>query len=209
VHAVSAAKTALAEDPAGDFRVGAAVEINAEVELPEGVFAYETAAGTRYRFNAGGTSRRGFKTPEAALIEKGPLRRAETPRSGGDRARAVRTHLGALSGVQATAHQRRCLRQSRARRPQPHPPFFAERQLQTVDGTVVERWLQEIVDEVDRERVAPKTDNNGAHIYRRSSNGAARAPTSPCSATRASSSSRCRCASNARASSSVAKRIVR
>src|SRR5688572_29242220 len=64
-------KTALAEDPAGDFRVGTTVEINAEAELPEGVFAYESAAGTRYRFNAGGTSRRGFKTPEAALIETG------------------------------------------------------------------------------------------------------------------------------------------
>src|SRR3954447_26407213 len=31
-------------------------------ELPEGVFAYDTTARTRYRFNAGGTTRRGFKT---------------------------------------------------------------------------------------------------------------------------------------------------
>src|SRR4051794_22731669 len=48
-----------------------AQEVPEEVELPEGVFGYETRAGRRYRFNAGGTTRRGFKTPEAALIEKG------------------------------------------------------------------------------------------------------------------------------------------
>ena len=34
-----------------------------EFDLPEGVFAYPTRAGTRYRFNAGGTTRRGLRRP--------------------------------------------------------------------------------------------------------------------------------------------------
>jgi hypothetical protein len=69
------------------------------------VFSYETTAGTRYRFNAGGTTRRGFKTPEAALIEKG---RFEERRGRGQVAigRALCAHVGVLSRLQAPTDQR-------------------------------------------------------------------------------------------------------
>src|SRR4029078_11540308 len=41
----------------------AAEAIAEDSELPEGVFAYATGAGTRYRFNAGGPTPPGVKDP--------------------------------------------------------------------------------------------------------------------------------------------------
>ena len=44
-------------------------------------------------------------------------------------------------------------------------PFFGDRQLQAVDGTVVEKWMQQFADDVEDEKIAPKTVNNWrAHL---------------------------------------------
>ena len=143
----------------------AAEAIAEDSELPEGVFAYATGAGTRYRFNAGGTTRRGFKTPEAALIAKGGF---EERRGRGEV--AIGRMWFELTWERYLAYKRPRISdgayENLERDGRNHiVPFFAERQLQAVDGTVVERWMQKFADDVEDERIAPKTVNNWrAHL---------------------------------------------
>ncbi len=73
-------------------------------------------------------------------------------------------------------------------------PFFGARQLQAIDGTVVEGWMDPFTGGVEDGKRASKTVNNWRAHLSAFSSGAARAPTSRSSATRASSSSRCPCA---------------
>jgi integrase len=157
-----AAWLAAAQEPSP---AAAADEISAGVELPEGVFAYETGAGTRYRFNAGGTTPRGFKTPEAALIEKG---RFEERRNRGQVAigrtrfeptwerylayKRPRISEGAYDNLERDGRNHIL-------------PFFGTRQLQAVDGTVVETWMEQFTEDVEDGKRAPKTVNNWrAHV---------------------------------------------
>src|SRR4051812_7443116 len=140
-------------------------ETGTRVDLPEGVFAYGTRAGTRFRFNAGGTTRRGFTTPEAALIEKG---RFEERRERGQVAigrvrfepawerylayKRPRISDGAYENLERDGRNHIL-------------PFFGERQLQTVDGTVVETWMDQFTDDVEDGTRAAKTVNNWrAHL---------------------------------------------
>src|SRR3954453_7364289 len=134
-------------------------------ELPEGVFSYETTAGTRYRFNAGGTTRRGFKTPEAALIEKG---RFEERRGRGQvaigRARYAPTWERYLAYKRPRISEGAYENLERDGRNH-ILPFFGDRQLQAIDGTVNETWMDQFGDDVEAGRRAAKTVNNWrAHL---------------------------------------------
>src|SRR3954447_8411698 len=125
-------------------------------ELPEGVFSYQTTAGTRYRFNAGGTTRRGFKTPEAALIEKG---RFEERRGRGQvaigRARFAPTWERYLAYKRPRISEGAYENLERDGRNH-ILPCFGDRQLQAIDGTVIETWMDQFGDDVEAGRRAAK-----------------------------------------------------
>ena len=146
----------------------------------------DAAAGTRYDWSKIADMNRNsvdlvpcFATPEAALIEKG---RFEERRGRGEVA------IGRMrfepSWERYLAYKRPRISdgayENLERDGRNHIlPFFARATAAAVDGTVVERWMQQFADDVEDERIAPRRSTTGARTCRRSSNGAARAPTSP------------------------------
>ncbi len=133
--------------------------------MPEGVFAYETGDGTRYRFNAAGTSRRSFTTPEQALKAKG---RFEERRGRGEIAVGLMRFDVAWARYLEYKRPRMTAGsyENLERDGRKHIlPFFAERSLRTIDGAVVDDWFAPLAEEVADEQRAAKTVNNWrAHL---------------------------------------------
>jgi hypothetical protein len=129
---------------AGEPRTPVAPEATMPAELPEGVFAYETAKRTRYRFNSHRTSRRGFTTPEKALKAKG---RFEERYGRGEVAvgrmsfeptwnryladKKPRITSGSYENLERDGRNNIL-------------PFFALRQLQAIDTSAVEEWMEPV-----------------------------------------------------------------
>jgi integrase len=130
----------------------------------DGVYAYETKAGTRYRFvfwqsDGSQSNRRGFTSRRAAAkarrrliesIERGEVKVArETFRTFWttflDERRAYLTK-GSIADLESHARKRLL-------------PAFGELQLARLDETAVRRWMAEMVKDVDAGRVSAKTIN--------------------------------------------------
>jgi integrase len=160
-NALSAqAKSALADGPAAPTPVAAAA---GPEQLPEGVFAYATGAGTRYRYNAAGTTHRGFRTPEEALKDKGAFllqhARGEVVVGRMYFEVAWARYLTYKDGRISDGAHENLERDGRLH----ILPFFTGRGLQAIDGALVEKWVQRAGQTVygkHRTPVGPKTVNN-------------------------------------------------
>jgi integrase len=142
---------------AADERCAAAPE----VELPDGVFAYPTSDGERYRFNAGGTGRRGFKTPEEALKAKGRFEE----RLGRGEVAIGRMHFEVAWPRYLTYKHPRIsdgAYENLDRDGRLHIlPFFTGRPLPAINDALIEAWMEHVAATTVRGRpVSPKTVNN-------------------------------------------------
>lgn len=132
-------------------------------ELPEGVFAYATADGSRYRYNAAGTTRRGFATPEAALQDKG---RFLLQHARGEVA-VGRMHFEVAWARYLTYKHPRISDgafENLERDGRLHIlPFFSGRALQAINDGLVEEWMEQAAATLvgyAKTPVAAKTVNN-------------------------------------------------